>query len=345
MHLAGPVEVLARRHGTGAAVAVARRHRGTQYDPAVVDLFCSHAPELLDGLDQASDWDALLGTEPQLSRRVGGADLDLVLEAMADLVDMKSPYLAGHSRGVANLASAAARVAGYPGDDVAAVRRAGLIHDLGRLGVSNAIWDKQGPVTEAESERVRPHPSLTDRMLARESALGRSREIAARHHERLDGSGYPRGLTAATLTPLDRLLAAADAYHAMTEPRPHRESLGPGQASRELRAEAIAGRLDGEAVDAVLRAAGHRAPARRSWPGGLTAREVEVLGLLARGHSTREIAQRLVVTPKTAANHVEHIYAKLGVSSRAAATLYATQHGLVGTFEPAGLAAGPAPGH
>jgi HD-GYP domain-containing protein (c-di-GMP phosphodiesterase class II) len=345
VHLAGPVEVLARRHGTGAAVAVARRHRGTQYDPAVVDLFCSHAPELLDGLDQASDWDALLGTEPQLSRRVGGADLDLVLEAMADLVDMKSPYLAGHSRGVANLASAAARVAGYPGDDVAAVRRAGLIHDLGRLGVSNAIWDKQGPVTEAESERVRLHPYLTDRMLARVSALGRSREIAARHHERLDGSGYPRGLTAATLTPLDRLLAAADAYHAMTEPRPHRDSLGPGQASRELRAEAIAGRLDGEAVDAVLRAAGHRAPARRSWPGGLTAREVEVLGLLARGHSTREIAQRLVVTPKTAANHVEHIYAKLGVSSRAAATLYATQHGLVGTFEPAGLAAGPAPGH
>ena len=171
VQLAGPVEVVARRRGVPAAVAVARRHRGTQYDPAVVDLFCSHAPELLDGLDQASDWDALLGTEPQLSRRAGGAGLDLVLEAMADLVNMKSPYLAGHSRGVANLASAAARIAGCPGDDVAAVRRAGLIHDLGRLGVSNAIWDKQGPVTEAESERIRLHPYLTDRMLARVSAL------------------------------------------------------------------------------------------------------------------------------------------------------------------------------
>jgi HD-GYP domain-containing protein (c-di-GMP phosphodiesterase class II) len=310
-----------------------------------VDLFCSHAPELLDGLDQASDWDAVLGTEPQLSRRVSGIGLDEVLEAMADLVDMKSPYLAGHSRGVANLASAAARVSGYPDDDVRTLRRAGLIHDLGRLGVSNAIWDKPGPVTEAESERVRLHPYLTDRMLARVSALGRSREIAARHHERLDGSGYPRGLTAATLTPPDRLLAAADVCHAMTEPRPHRDPLDLSRASRDLRAEAVAGRLDGEAVDAVLRAAGHRAPARRAWPGGLTTREVEVLGLLARGHSTREIAQRLVVTPKTAANHVEHIYVKLGVSSRAAATLYATQHGLVGTFEPAGLAAGPAPGH
>jgi DNA-binding CsgD family transcriptional regulator len=166
-------------------------------------------------------------------------------------------------------------------------------------------------------------------------ALGRSRQIAARHHERLDGSGYPRGLTAATLTPPDRLLAAADVYHAMTEPRLHRDPLGPGQASRELRAEVVAGRLDSEAVEAVLAATGHRVPARRAWPGGLTAREVEVLGLLARGYSNREIARRLVITPKTATNHVEHIYTKLGVSSRAAATLYATQRGLMGTFESA----------
>jgi HD-GYP domain-containing protein (c-di-GMP phosphodiesterase class II) len=335
VQLAGPVEVVARRRGTEAAVAVARRHRGIQYDPAIVDLFCAHAPELLDGLDQASDWDAVLDAEPQLSRRVSGAGLDQVLEAMADLVDLKSPYLAGHSRGVANLASAAARVAGYPDDDVAAVRRAGLIHDLGRLGVSNAVWDKPGPVTEAESERIRLHPYLTDRMLARVDALSRSREIAARHHERLDGSGYPRGLTAASLTPPDRLLAAADVYHAMTEPRPHRDLLDPGQAARELRAEVTGGQLDSEAAEAVLAAAGHRVPARRAWPGGLTAREVEVLGLLARGHSNREIAQALVVTPKTAMNHVEHIYAKLGISSRAAATLYATQHGLMGTFESA----------
>jgi HD-GYP domain-containing protein (c-di-GMP phosphodiesterase class II) len=333
VQLASPVEVFARRRGTEAAVAIARRRRGTQFDPAVVDLFCAHAPELLDGLQWASDWDAVLDTEPLLSRRVHGAGLDQVLEAMADLVDMKSPYLAGHSRGVANLAAAAACAAGHPEDDVRAVRRAGLIHDLGRLGVSNAIWDKPGPVTEAESERVRLHPYLTDRMLARVSALGRSREIASRHHERLDGSGYPRGLTAASLTPADRLLATADVYHAMTEPRPHRAPCDPGQAARELRAEVVAGRLDSAAAGAVLEAAGHRAPVRRPWPGGLTTREVEVLGLLARGHPNREIAQRLVVTPKTAANHIEHIYAKLGVTSRAAATLYATQHGLVGTFE------------
>src|SRR5580693_6896450 len=317
VQLASPVEIFSRRKDTAAAVAIARRHRGRQFDPAVVDLFCEHAANLLDGLDQASDWDAILDTEPPLSRRVAGAGLDDVLEAMADLVDLKSPYLAGQ-----------------PADVVSTLRRAGLIHDLGRLGVSNAIWDKPGPLTQAESERVRLHPYLTDRMLARVSVLGPSREIAARHHERLDGSGYPRSLTAASLTPSDRLLAAADTYHAMTEPRPHRAPLEPDRAVRDLRAEVIAGRLDGTAVDAVLTAAGHRAPARHLQPGGLTAREVEVLGLLARGHSTKEIGRRLVVSPKTAANHVEHIYAKLGVSSRAAATLFATQHGLMGAFEP-----------
>ena len=146
---------------------------------------------------------------------------------MADLVDLKSPFLAGHSRGVANLVGEAARVSGRGEEDVRTLRRAALIHDLGRLGVSNAIWDKAGALTEAESERVRLHPYLTDRMLARVSALGKSREIASRHHERLDGSGYPRGLTAVSLTPSDRLLAAADVYHAMTEPRPHRPRLIP----------------------------------------------------------------------------------------------------------------------
>jgi HD-GYP domain-containing protein (c-di-GMP phosphodiesterase class II) len=138
------------------------------------------------------EWDAVLDAEPELSRRVGGSDLDEVLEAMADLVDLKSPFLAGHSRGVANLVCEAARVSGRGDEEVRTLRRAALIHDLGRLGVSNAIWDKAGALTEAESERVRLHPYLTDRMLARVSALAKSREIASRHHERLDGSGYPR---------------------------------------------------------------------------------------------------------------------------------------------------------
>ena len=334
VQLAGPAEVFSRRRGVATARAVATRHRGTLFDPEVADLFCGHAAELVAGLDEAGNWDAVLAAEPRLSREVSGSELDGVLAAMADLVDLKSPYLAGHSRGVASLAEAAARIAGLSEEDAVAIRRAGLVHDLGRLGVSNTVWDRPGSLTEAEIERVRLHPYLTDRMLARVPALRRSREIAARHHERLDGSGYPSGLGAAALTTPDRLLAAADVYHALTEPRPHRDALDPDRAAAHLRGEARAGRLDGDAVQSVLRAAGQRAPARRDWPAGLTAREVEVLGLLARGRANKQIAARLGVTPKTVANHIEHIYAKISVSSRAAATLYATQHGLLGSFEP-----------
>jgi HD-GYP domain-containing protein (c-di-GMP phosphodiesterase class II) len=285
-------------------------------------------------IDAASGcWEDVIGAEPSLARFVGGDDLDATLEAMADLVDMKSPYMAGHSRGVANLALEAGRISGLPGDELSALYRAGFLHDLGRLGISNAIWDKPGPLTPAELERARLHPYLTSRMLAGVPALARSRELAANHHERVDGMGYPRGIGAAQLTPADRLLAAADVYHAMTEPRAHRPARAESEAAGELRFEARAGRLDGDAVNSVLKAAGHSVAARREWPAGLTAREVEVLGLLARGYSSREIAARLVLRPKTVSNHVEHIYLKIGVSSRASATHFAMQHGLVGSFE------------
>lgn len=334
VQLAGPAEVYARNHGVDAARAALRRHRGADYDPAVVELFCTNAWQVLDGLDEASEWDAILNAEPSLGRRVAGAELDAILEAMADLADLKSPHFAGHSRGVASLAAAAGRVWSLPDAEIATLYRAGLVHDLGRLGVSNAIWEKHGSLTVAETEHVRLHPYLTERMLAGVTALAASREIAGRHHERLDGSGYPRGLTGAQLRPMDNLLATADAYHAMTEPRPHRGPLTPDEAADELTAEATAGRLDGAAVAAVLTAAGRPRSRRRAWPDGLTTRETEVLALLARGQSNRQIGTHLTVTPKTAANHVEHIYTKIGVSSRAAATLYAMQHGLVGAFEP-----------
>ena len=326
--------IFSRRHGPESARRIARRRRGSQFDPQVVDVFDEHAEQVLNGLDEAATWESIVSLEPRLSRRVSGLELDQVLEAIADLVDMKTPYLAGHSRGVAQLAAEAGRVLGLAPDEVITLRQAGLLHDLGRLGVSNAIWDKPGPLTETERERVRLHPYLTEQMLAQIPSLASCRQIAARHHERLDGSGYPRGLLGASLCTSDRLLAAADHYHQLTEPRPHRPRMSAESASTQLRREVRAGRLDGAAVNAVLTAAGHRAAARRDWPNGLTTREVDVLRLLARGHTTKEIAGQLVVAPKTAANHIEHIYTKLGVTSRAAATLFATQQGFVGSYEP-----------
>jgi DNA-binding CsgD family transcriptional regulator len=213
--------------------------------------------------------------------------------------------------------------------DVTNLRRAALVHDLGRAGVPNGIWDKPGALTRAEWERVRLHPYYTERVLSHAPALAPLAALAGAHHERLDGSGYHRGSPAALLPPAARLLAAADAYQAMTQARPHRPARPSEDAARQLTAEADGGRLDGDAVRCVLAAAGHGLPRRRSWPAGLSEREVEVLRLIARGASYKEVAGRLSISPKTAEHHVGHIYAKIGVSSRAAAALFAMEHRLL----------------
>jgi HD-GYP domain-containing protein (c-di-GMP phosphodiesterase class II)/DNA-binding CsgD family transcriptional regulator len=333
VNLADVVEIYHRAGGCDAAVEIARARRGTQFDPTLVDLLCADAAALFDGLDGTTRWDAVIEAEPGLGRRLHGRELDAALEAVADFTDVKSPHTLGHSRGVAAVAAGAAAQLGLPPGEVAHVRRAALVHDLGRLGVSNAVWDKTGGLTAAEEERIRLHPYLTERMLACSPALRSYGRTAQEHHERLDGSGYPRGVRGDALTTAGRLLAAADAYHTKLEPRPHRPALAPTEAARWARAEVRAGRLDGPAVDAVLETAGHPVRRRPDWPAGLTTREVEVLRLLARGVPTRQIAERLVISPKTANNHVEHIYAKIGVSNRARASLFAVQHGLMAVAE------------
>ncbi len=328
--LANVVEVFYRAGGTDAAIAVARQRRGTQFDPQVVDVFTGQAAALFAGLDEVSTWDAVIGAEPALGMQLTDTEFDAALEAVADFTDVKSPYTIGHSRGVADLAGEAAGVFGLGSQAAGLVRRAGLVHDLGRLGVPNTIWDKHGRLSHAETERVRLHPYLTERMLAYSPALAPLAAIAVQHHERLDGSGYPRGLSGEAVSPEGRVLAAADFYHSRTEPRPHRPASTPAEAAAQLRAEARAGRIDGDAGAAVLSAAGHRATRRPARAAGLTSREVEVLRLLARGLSNKEIAERLVISRKTASHHVEHIYAKTGTSNRALASLFAAKHGLIG---------------
>jgi HD-GYP domain-containing protein (c-di-GMP phosphodiesterase class II) len=323
------VESFRRLGGTAAAVDVARRRAGGQFDPRLADHVCENADALLGGLDEATGWDAAIAAEPALAQRMSGVELDAALEAIADFADLKSPYTTGHSRGVALLAESAALRAGLGEPAAAELRRAGLLHDVGRIGVSNAVWDKPGALSETEMERVRMHPYLTQRTFSRSPRLAALAEVAAAHHERLDGSGYPRGLAGGALSPEARILAAADAYQAMSELRPHRPARSPEDAAQQLREEVRRGRLDADAVDAVLGAAGHRVTRRRDGPAGLTQREVEVLVLLARGLSNKAIAAQLVVSPKTVGSHIEHIYRKIGCSTRAAASLFAMQHGLL----------------
>jgi HD-GYP domain-containing protein (c-di-GMP phosphodiesterase class II) len=336
-HLADTVEVFSRTDGIEAAMAVARARRATHFDPALVDTFCRSAGEVLADLDAADDWETLIDAEPNLQQRLSDDDLDAALEAVADFTDLRSTYRAGHSRAVASLSARAAQLCGLPSDEVTTLRRAGLVHEVGLHGVPSTILDKVGPLTPREAERLRMHAYLTERMLARPPALARIGGVAALVNERIDGSGYHRGLSGPAISAAGRILAAADVYQAMSEPRAYRPALPTKVAKDELRSEVRAGRLAPDAVDAVLAAAGQRRGKRVSGPAGLTGREVEVLVLIARGASNRQVAQELGITAKTAGTHIERIYTKIGASTRSTATLFAMQHGLLDSFEPVSL--------
>lgn len=336
-HLADTVEVHHRGGGVDAAIDVARAKRGTHFDPVIVDAFCSVAGDVLGDPDAEHDWQGLIDREPSLQKVLTEEQFDSALEAIGDFTDLRSVHRAGHSRAVAALAGQAATEQGLPAEDIVAVRRAGLVHDLGLHGIPATILDRSDALRPGERERLRMHPYYTERMLARPDVLARLGAIASLVRERCDGSGYPRGLTAATIPATVRVLAAACAFQAMIEPRAHRPALSPKQAVAELRADVRAGRLDSAAVDAVLAAAGQPRSKRRASLSGLTPREIEVLVLIARGASTRQVAKKLSITPKTAETHIERIYAKTGASTRSTATLFALQHGLLGSLEPIDL--------
>jgi HD-GYP domain-containing protein (c-di-GMP phosphodiesterase class II) len=315
--------------GPAAAAAVVRERAGGAFDPKLAELLADGAERLLAPAEGPL-WDTVVADAPVRGVRLSGEPLDAALDAMAEFADLKSPLTVGHSRGVGALAEGAAQAAGMSESDVTLLRHCGLVHDVGRVAVPSGIWEKPGPLSADEWERVRLHPYHGERVLARSPGLARLGAIASRHHERCDGSGYHRGIDRGALSPAARILAAADACQAMSEPRPHRAALEPGAIAAELGRAVKAGALDADAVECVLVASGQRPRRRRTHVAGLTAREVEVLGLIARGRSTKQIAAELTITPKTADSHIQHIYGKLGVSTRAAATVFAMHHDLLG---------------
>jgi HD-GYP domain-containing protein (c-di-GMP phosphodiesterase class II) len=319
--------------GPEAAVDALRRRSGVILDPAVVELFAANADRVLAGAHAGDPRELLLDAEPEPVVEIDSTQLPRVASAFGDLADMKTPFTHGHSSGVALLAKGAAQNLGLDRQTTSRLEVSSLLHDLGRVAVSNSIWEKPGPLTGAEWEQVRTHPYRSERILATSTTLEPMARVAGMHHERLDGSGYHRGCRARDLPPAARLLAAADAFQAMTQNRPHRRALSAEHAAAELEREARAGRLDPDAAGAVLEAAGRRRarPRDKLRPGGLSEREVEVARLVAAGYSNPEIAKHLVISRRTAEHHVQNIYAKVGVSSRAGLALFAHEHELVST--------------
>jgi HD-GYP domain-containing protein (c-di-GMP phosphodiesterase class II) len=332
LHVARDVSLFLSAAGPGEARAVIERRAGAAYDPRLADLALRSFDDLLADLDDARMWDQAMETEPAPLRWIADEQVDAAFAAFAAITGLKSPWLREHSTSVADLAEAAGWRMGLSAESVTLLRRAALAHDLGRVGVSNAIWEKAGPLGFGEWERVRLHSHYTERAFAQSAALAPIGRLAGSHHERLDGSGYHRGTRGPELDQAARILAVADCYCAMREPRPYRPALDAPAAEAELLREAAEGRLEPEAVGAVLNAGGHRVRERpRELPAALTERELEVLLVLVRGGSNQAIADDLGISAKTVGHHIQHVYKKAGVRSRAAATLWAFEQDLVHT--------------
>jgi HD-GYP domain-containing protein (c-di-GMP phosphodiesterase class II) len=333
VHLCHDMEAIGRRFSPARAIDVARERRDRTYDPELTDLFTMHGSIWFDQLDKMEPWDAVLDLEPEPHRTLEGAELDTALTVAADFIDLKSPYMAGHSRRCAELAAEAAGMFGCTDAEITTLRRAALLHEFGTTAVPNSILDKHGPLTRAEFDRIEHHPMFTEQMLSRSPALAVLNSVAAGHHEKADGSGYHKRVHADATDRSARILAAADIYVGLTTERADRPAFSADHAATELRRLVSGGALEHDTAEAVLVAAGHgeqHTPTPRvQHPGGLTRREVEVLHLAARGLTTREIADRLFISPKTADHHIQHVYTKIEVSTRAAAALWAMQHDVV----------------
>ncbi|MCE9597952.1 MAG: LuxR C-terminal-related transcriptional regulator [Spirochaetia bacterium] len=342
LHVANTVEIVRNAAGIDAACDVIRERTAGQFDPDVCRAFLKIGPDLLHGMETISVWDEVIRQAPRSESSPGSGRLRQIAEAFGSFVDLKSIYTAGRSKAVSHIVENAARRMGLK--DVDDLIIASLLADIGMVSVPNNIIEKPGKLNTSEWERVRLHTYYTERILVRSPALATIASIASSHQERLDGSGYHRGSIGNAIPLGARLIAAADTYHALVQRRSYRSAYSPTEAAHILQRDVTAGRIDRTCADAVLDVVGNpndsrkwqedvgpASPRRINSPSSsaLSPREVEVLRLLARGSSNKEIGLALDISHRTVQHHVEHIYNKITVSTRAAATLYAVENGIL----------------
>ena len=328
--LAGDIEIFARVHGLTVALAMVERLGGVKYPADLVAQVLPQAQAWLEALDSAEEPAPLNDFLP----------LSVPLTLVADMIELKLPWLAGYSRRVALLVQGAAQGAGLPDAGQRSLARAALLHGIGRVAVSNTVWERKGKPSDVDWEAIRLVPYWTARAGSRIDGMAADAQLASHVYERLDGSGYFRSLDADSLGLPQRLLAAAAVYVALRSPRPWRAAHEPAATLALLEAQVTGGRLDRAAVDAVLAAAAGRAapatstvsttaPASASARQLLSAREVDVLQRISLGETNKEAARAMRISPSTVRTHVESIFRKLGCSTRAAATLRALTLGLI----------------
>jgi putative nucleotidyltransferase with HDIG domain len=255
--IAQHLDVFASDKGPDHAIAVLRQRSGRWFDPDIVRVVASlhRTRELwkdcLAIMPEKEVRAAVLSLEPRENLYLGPDEIDRVCEAFSDVTDAKSPFTVDHSMGVTDAALRIAQTLGLALDRTVLVRRAALLHDIGKLRIPNSILHKQGKLTVEEFLIVKEHPALTRRILGRIPAFRELAEVAGAHHEKLDGTGYPNQLNAKDLCVEARVVAVADVYAALSEVRPYRESLDLNQVTEIMKKE-IPARLDAEAFEALL---------------------------------------------------------------------------------------------
>jgi HD-GYP domain-containing protein (c-di-GMP phosphodiesterase class II) len=328
--LCGDLEVFSRVYGIPKALALLEARGGRYYDPALARSALKHASGWLAEIAKIDAW-PVASSEASPAFLKPSPDTSVLAALLADYADLKLPADFLTSRRVAEVATLTALLLGFDAETVRRLTTAALLHGLGRVAVPNGTLERRGPMREADEEHIRLVPHWTERILKRASVFDDEAKIACRAFERLDGSGYPRGLVAPNLDRCARILQAC--VFVVDVSKPEREASGTPGASALITKEVVSGRLDADATNAVLAACGMPRKTIAAQPAAssqqVTQREQEVLAHLARGRSNKEIARTLGISPSTAGTHVENIYRKLGVGTRAAAALVASKRGLV----------------
>ena len=333
IHMAQVLEIGHRFGGTSAAVAVANQRKGKDFDPSLVGAFLelSSRRDFWGPLELDTAQSVILDMKPPSQfDRVSEDKVDTVCEVVADFTDIRTPRTWNHSQKVATLASTIGQTLGLKKEQLTTLRRAALVHDLGKAALPDGVLKKQDNLSQSEWEQFRLHPYYTERILTRIQRLRPLASEAAAHHERVDGQGYHRQLAEDRIPLGGRILAVADTYETLSKSVDQADS----QATLRQMGPLVGSQLDVDCFEALAGSLGQdnllitrSVEARPSH--AVSEREIEVLGELAKGLTNKQIAQTLVISENTVERHLDNIYGKLGVSSRTAAVVWAVHNGIV----------------
>jgi len=321
-------ELVRRLENATRAKEVIAAKLGAELDPDLGQVFLDNADEIFKAASKSPEFEAFIAAEPGEPVKMTPMCKQVFAEVGADMVDHKATHFLSHSRRVAGLAAAAAKIAGLDTEQIETLRLSALVHDIGKCAISNRIWYKPTELSVSERLEMEGHTFQTEFILSHGQPFVEWAQLSAAVQERADGSGYHRRVSLSCIA--SNILAAANEYDELSNATPARPAMTSENVAKKMTKDATDKKFMPTAVTAVLQAAGHRVKeVRTAYPFNMTRREVQVLARLAKSETTAEVANALNISPKTADHHIQNIYNKTGIRARPALALFALEHGIV----------------